>query len=542
MRIPKNNLDYTTRDYEGFRTLMIQKLQELMPEYTDTRQSDAGIVILELLSMGLDIISYYLDSVANECFLTTAEQRSNIMKFCKMLGYTPKFATAAKYLQVFERTNTDEDLTIPAGTRVKTYSDNPDNAVYFSTTEDLVIPVGDVGNEKDENENYKYAVEVIHGLYVSNEELTNSSDGSKSQTYSLNYSPVLVDESFVVYVSNNSNNDSEKWSRVESFAGSESTSKVYMVEVDDFGSIKITFGDNSFGLAPPQNSTITCSYYVGGGDKGNVGSNTITEMEDSISVISNTYNVEQKEFGYDYESTESIKSNAALAHRNLWGAMTCSDFAGLTKLNFSDVVGAESKKATEDWTSPAVDDIEIYILTHDEVIQQTEEVFTPIPESYYTDVSGKFQQLSKKVVGFFQSNTDYVEIEEGKVVDTGRKLIGMRNVIIKPANLVKLSITMTLRLWDYYSYDTVSKQVANYLTYFLQLGNTDFQQEISLKELAYNITNSNIEGIRYLAFNANIVSGGEYCDYLDGDLLVPKIGTLFVLNDVIIPNDPSSSV
>ena len=52
----KNNFDYTTRDYEGFRTLMIDKLSEVMPEYTDTRQSDAGIVILEQLD---DRINYF---------------------------------------------------------------------------------------------------------------------------------------------------------------------------------------------------------------------------------------------------------------------------------------------------------------------------------------------------------------------------------------------------------------------------------------------------------------------------------------------------
>ena len=85
-RLPISNMDYTTRDYEGFRTLMIQELQKRMPEYTDTRQSDAGIVILELNAMCVDILSYYLDSIANECFLVTAEQRSNILKFCKMLG------------------------------------------------------------------------------------------------------------------------------------------------------------------------------------------------------------------------------------------------------------------------------------------------------------------------------------------------------------------------------------------------------------------------------------------------------------------------
>lgn len=518
MRIPMDNLDYTTRDYEGFRTLMIQKLKELMPEYTDLRQSDAGVVLIELLSMGLDIMSYYLDSVANECFLTTAEQRNNIMKFCKMLGYTPKFATAAKYLQKFERTNIDEDLTIPEGTRVKTYSDNPENSVYFSTTKDLVIKQGEVSGE----------VEIIHGLYVSNEILTDGSDGTANQTYSLNYAPVLVDDTFVVYVSN-ATNSSEKWNRVESFAGSESTSKVYMVEINDYNEIKIIFGDNSFGLAPPKNSTITCSYYVGGGDSGNVGLGTICIMEDNISVISSTSNTKQLEYGYDSESTDDIKVNASIAHRNLWGAMTCGDFSGLTEINFKDVICAESKKASDDWTKPEVDDIEIYVLTYDETQQQGDTVYVPLDSSYYTNLDGSFKKLSFKIQDFFNSNTDYVEIESDKIVDAGRKLIGVRNIIIKPANIVELNLTMNLKLWDYYSFETVSKQIEDYLYYFFKLGNTKFGDEISLKDLAYNITNSTIEGIRYLSFNVSVNKGSEYCTITDGDLLVPKIGTLFTL-------------
>ena len=134
MRQSIDRLDYTTRDYEGFRSLMIDKLKELMPEYTDLRQSDAGIVILELNAMCLDILSYYLDSIANACFLATAEQRSNILKFCKMLGYTPRFATAAHYKQIFIKNNPDTELTIPAGTKVKTYSTSQDNVIFFTTT------------------------------------------------------------------------------------------------------------------------------------------------------------------------------------------------------------------------------------------------------------------------------------------------------------------------------------------------------------------------------------------------------------------------
>ena len=68
-RKPTENIDYTSRDYEAFRELLIQKLQEKMPEYTDTSETDAGIVILEALANGLDVLSLYLDIIANSLFL-----------------------------------------------------------------------------------------------------------------------------------------------------------------------------------------------------------------------------------------------------------------------------------------------------------------------------------------------------------------------------------------------------------------------------------------------------------------------------------------
>ena len=65
-RIATDGIDYTNRDYEAYKEMLIQNLQEKMPEYTDTRETDAGIVILECLANGLDILSMYNDAVANE--------------------------------------------------------------------------------------------------------------------------------------------------------------------------------------------------------------------------------------------------------------------------------------------------------------------------------------------------------------------------------------------------------------------------------------------------------------------------------------------
>lgn len=95
-RIPTTGIDYTSRDYEAYRTLMIEKLQEKMPEYTDTSSTDAGIVIIEALANGLDILSLYSDIVANDVVLPTTQDRKLAVALAKCLGYTPYNQTASE--------------------------------------------------------------------------------------------------------------------------------------------------------------------------------------------------------------------------------------------------------------------------------------------------------------------------------------------------------------------------------------------------------------------------------------------------------------
>lgn len=547
MRQVIDRLDYTTRDYEGFRTLMIDKLKELMPEYTDIRQSDAGIVILELNAMCLDILSYYIDSIANECFLVTAEQRSNILKFCKMLGYTPRYATSSHYKQVFVKSNADTEITIPAGTKVKTYSSNQDNIIYFTTTEDLVIPRGYLGDEKDpDTGEYLFFVDIIHGIYVRNEVLSTKTLGTANQTYSLNYSPALIDSTFKVYVTDKVSG-SEMWSRVSTFAGSNSSSKVYMIENNDYNETSIIFGNGSFGKIPTD-AEITCSYYIGGGDNGNVGIGAINTMEDNIAGINSTVNVEQTEYGYDRETIDEIKINAPVAHRNIWGALTTNDYSGVVKTYFPDVKDAEAKKATEDWTVPEVDDIIIYLLTNHEIkIQSEEDFFHEIPESFYNE--DLYTGVTTKIMDFFNSDVDYVDIEGG-LLDTGRKLSGTRNIILSKPNFAEVTLSYTLMARSYYNVKEISKQVEAYLKRYFSLGNIAFGEYTSFQDIVYDIIdNSGIEGIRYL----NIDISGEkdekgeihndLFDYINKDLIIPHIGAIIVLKDLeaTLQSSPNST-
>lgn len=77
----------------------------------------------------------------------------------------------------------------------------------------------------------------------------------------------------------------------------------------------------------------------------------------------------------------------------------------------------------------------------------------------------------------------------------------MRDIYLKHANFAGLNIEYTLMVRDYYDRDLVSKQIDDYIFNYFALGNIEFNQDISLQDLMYEIIdNSGIEGIRYLSF------------------------------------------
>ena len=81
-----------------------------------------GIVLIELLSHGLDILSYYNDVVANEAFLTTARDRENVIKLTEQIGYEMSNSKASRFEQVFEVIPSNEPTIIPEGLQVSTSS------------------------------------------------------------------------------------------------------------------------------------------------------------------------------------------------------------------------------------------------------------------------------------------------------------------------------------------------------------------------------------------------------------------------------------
>ena len=333
-RKPTLNIDYTNRDYEAFREMLINKLKEIMPEYTDTSETDAGIVILEALANGLDILSLYSDIIANDVILPTTQDRKLAVIIAKCLGYSPYNQTASEYPQVFvlESIRAD-DTIIPKGTVVKTKESSDLATLYFETIKDFVIPKGALGNEQDENGNYLYTVPVKQGSSVY-QDVIGSSTGAPLQSFSLHYTNVLVD-SIELYI--NEGTGQELWKRVDTLIECDEKSRVYTVNIDEFDVCTIEFGNGLRGKIPSvYPNGIVANYRIGGGEVGNVSANIITELDSSVAYVASTFNLEATILGHDKESLESIKYNAPASYRTRDRLVTLKDYSDLLRINFYD--------------------------------------------------------------------------------------------------------------------------------------------------------------------------------------------------------------
>lgn len=464
-RTPTRGIDYTSKDYESFRNDMLNQIGIKMPEYTDLRQSDAGVVLLELLAQGLDILSYYQDCIANEAFLVTAEQRNNALKWCQMLSYTPRSATPARFKQVFVLAGVQtKDTIIPAGTILKTLETAAEPQVKFETETDLTIPAGKYGDEKDTSGNYLYTVSVVEGSPVRSE-LLGTSTGAPSQKYTLNYSPAILDS---VTVTINEGSGFEKWTRVSSFVDSSPTSKHFVVTLNDNDEATVTFGNGVFGKIPKAFANgIYSSYRVGGGENGNVGAEKIKIVETSeLAIIGNTFNPSTAyEEGHNKESLDEIKMNAPLASRALWGALTTEDFEGVVKLNFPGILFC---RAIPNSSKPT--DISLYCVTK---------------------TGAALRDIDKtEILNIFDAN-------EG-----GRKIVGATTVTVADAAKVSLAIPLSLVVKPRYSAVEVKTQIETFLRAYFELGNFDIGEDTNPSRVISDIMNpdNGIMGIDSLKF------------------------------------------
>ncbi len=82
------NIDYMAKDYSSFRRLMLDRINQIAPQWNEQSPADIGIVLVELLAYVGDHLSYYQDAIGTEAYLGTARSRISLKRHARLLNYT----------------------------------------------------------------------------------------------------------------------------------------------------------------------------------------------------------------------------------------------------------------------------------------------------------------------------------------------------------------------------------------------------------------------------------------------------------------------
>ena len=81
-------INYTSRDFDSIRADLEEYAKRYYSEtYKDFTQAGFGSLMLDTVSYIGDILSFYLDYQANESFLDTAMEYTNVVRLAREMGF-----------------------------------------------------------------------------------------------------------------------------------------------------------------------------------------------------------------------------------------------------------------------------------------------------------------------------------------------------------------------------------------------------------------------------------------------------------------------
>lgn len=437
-----NPIDYSSRDYESLLSDLRQAAPLLLPEWSNSSDTDFGLVLLELFSYVGDVMNYYIDRVANEMFLATATRRQSILNIAKMLDYTPGMVNPASVTLTFKLTRSAGETVIPAGTVVLARASSS-SLIRFETDEDLTIPGTSAATPSESS--FIGTVDATEGTKTSNEILARSSSGALNQSYPLFNKNVVYDNVEVRLQA--ANGVPTYWSRVPSLMHSSSGDHVFSLRTDENNVTYVEFGDNVNGLAPPYGSEIKATYRTSIGSAGNVAANAIREVYGAIEGVSSVTNLSPATGGEDAETVSSVRASLPASLTALNRAVSLNDYAalalkvpGVAKAKASSSVytnvtlyAAPTGVGGSACSSELKDDIQAY-LSDKKMINATVVIADPIYvgvniSATVTVESSYYQSNVQRAVNTaLESLTAYSNVDFGKGITISQVYAAIQNV------------------------------------------------------------------------------------------------------------------
>jgi len=251
-------VDMTSLDFDSLKAAVKRYAQEKYGNegWTDFNENQFAVMMLDLFCYTGDLSLFQINALTKEAIVALLTRDQNLRKFGRYLDYTVPSAVAASGELTVTFNAPDLPYVLPSTFKFGT--DDPDNQVIFQPIADQTITVTPT------------TVSVVEGLGFVNE-LVATSDGTINQQHPLAHSP-LIEGTLTVFVGG------ILWTKVDNASDSGPLDTTYLVRTDEDDVSQLVFGDGINGLVPPSTQEIRATYKTGGGSRGNVAFNTVTEI------------------------------------------------------------------------------------------------------------------------------------------------------------------------------------------------------------------------------------------------------------------------
>jgi len=291
-------------------------------------------VLLDILSYNTYMNAFYLNMVASEMFMDSAQKYNSVVSHAKELNYVPKSAKSSVATISFttQTLGISSPFIVPKGT---SFTGSNANGTFNFVTNQLHSYISSNSTFTIDN------LPLYQGTYITDSFIKD--DNIPNQRFVISNPNIDVD-SLTVLITQSGTTNPVPYTKVESLFDLDETSLVYFLQVSENGKYEIIFGDGHFGYIPKNLSLITAEYIAAVGPSSDgisvFGCNQDLGIPNggvaTLSVINATTNSSS---GSLPETLESIRFAAPRYFATQQRAVSSDDYVSLVKDKFGGQIG-----------------------------------------------------------------------------------------------------------------------------------------------------------------------------------------------------------
>ena len=314
-----NNLRVDELNFEGIKDNFKRYLQS-QDQFRDYNFDGAGIsVLLDLLAYNTYYNSFYLNMVASEAFLSTAQKRNSVVNLANSLNYVPRSTSSASITGTLTLTvsGSPASINIPAFTKFVGSIDGT-SFIFSNVNSKTIFSASGVFSD---------SITLKEGSVITTRYTVVTAD--PDQRFLIPNAKVDTTTMVVTVLNSAVDSTTRTFTLAENLVEIDSTSLVYFLQESEDGQYEIKFGDGTFGVALSNGNIVVIRYLVSNGALAN-DINALTYSDSIAGVVTATFTATDPAVGgANRETPAQIKFNAPKSYEAQNRVVTADDYKSL---------------------------------------------------------------------------------------------------------------------------------------------------------------------------------------------------------------------